>query len=200
MTSAYDGEEGLRLARLEKPDLIVLDILLPKLDGLTFCRILRAESGIPIVMLTARAEEADKLVGLELGADDYITKPFSPRELVARIKTVLRRTDRFSSQELGRLIFDDLSIDFDKHQVIVGNNKLDLTSTEFQLLGIMAKHPGRVYSRLQLVDQIQGFAFEGYERTIDTHIKNLRKKIEKDPKNPGYIQTVHGVGYKFEVS
>ena len=192
---AHRGDEGLALARTERPDLIVLDLMLPRLDGLDLCRAIRRDSQVPIIMLTARSEEADKLVGLELGADDYVTKPFSPRELVARVRAVLRRA-RGGEAEPEVLRHQDLVLDVARHEVTVAGRPVDLTPTEFALLAALLRAPGRVFSRLQLLDLVQGDAYEGYERTIDAHIKNLRQKIEPDPKNPRYVATVYGVGYK----
>ncbi len=193
--TAYDGNEALFMARQERPDLVILDLMLPEMDGLDVCRHLRRESDIPIIMLTARVEEADKLVGLELGADDYITKPFSPRELVARVRAVLRRAERPSEPEIISL--GEVTIDQGRHMVKVGGREVRLTPTEFDLLTALMRHPGRVFTRLQLLEMVQGYAYEGYERTIDVHIKNLRWKIEPQPHEPRYILTIHGVGYKF---
>lgn len=194
---ARDGPEGLRRHRQESPDLVVLDLMLPGMDGLDVCRAIRRESSTPIIMLTARAEETDKLIGLELGADDYITKPFSPRELVARIRAVLRRT--IGEQVAPATIrAADIEIDTEAHTVSVRGQPVDLTPTEFDLLAALARHPGRVLSRAQLLDAALGEVYEGYERTIDVHIRNLRRKIEPDPGNPRYIQTVYGVGYRFQ--
>jgi two-component system alkaline phosphatase synthesis response regulator PhoP len=165
------------------------------MDGFDVCRTIRRESGVPIIILTARVEEEDRVVGLELGADDYITKPFSPRELVARVRAVLRRAQGEISPP-AVLRVGDLVIDLERREVRVGDREVRLTPTEFELLTAMARHPGRVFTRLQLLERIQGVAYEGYERTIDAHIKNLRQKIEPDPRNPQYILTVYGVGYK----
>jgi two-component system OmpR family response regulator len=193
--TAYDGRAALNMARAESPDLIVLDLMLPEVSGWDVCRALRAESNVPIIMLTARDEDTDKIIGLELGADDYVTKPFNPKELVSRIRAVLRRTQR--PMEKRKIIeFSDLSIDPEKYEVRRGSELLELTPTEFELLRVLAESPGRVYSRMQLLDIVQGEAFEGYERTIDSHIKNLRKKVEPDPDRPMYILTVRGIGYK----
>lgn len=192
---AQRGDEGLALARTERPDLIVLDLMLPGLDGLDLCRKVRHNSQVPIIMLTARAEEADRLLGLELGADDYVTKPFSPRELVARVRAVLRRV-RGGEPAAELLRVGDLALDMAGHTVALDGRPVELTPTEFALLAAMMRAPGRVFSRLQLLEQVQGEAYEGYERTIDAHIKNLRQKIEADPKNPRYVATVYGVGYK----
>jgi len=196
---AYNGSEGLRVARREKPDLIVLDLMLPGMDGLDICRAIRRESDVPIIMLTARVEEVDKLIGLELGADDYITKPFSPRELVARVRAVLRRAQG-SLPTVETLTAGDILLNISTHTVTVRGRSVNLTPTEFDLLAALMKHPGRVFTRLQLLDQVQGYAYEGYQRTIDTHIKNLRRKIEANPRKPEYILTVYGVGYKFRES
>jgi DNA-binding response OmpR family regulator len=191
-----DGQTALTLFRHERPDLVILDLMLPGIDGLDVARILRKESGVPIIMLTARSEETDKLIGLELGADDYVTKPFSPREVVARVRAVLRRVEgEVSSPEVIRT--GDVVIDLERHTAEVAGRPVDLTPTEFDLLALLARYPGRTFPRLQLLEHTQGEAYEGYERTIDVHIKNLRRKIEPDPKNPRYILTVYGVGYKF---
>jgi DNA-binding response OmpR family regulator len=193
---ASDGKSAIDIFRREKPDLMVLDLMLPGISGHDVCRTLRKESEVPIVMLTARDEVTDKIVGLELGADDYITKPFDPRELVARVKAVLRRQEVKATP--SRVITSgELSMDLDKRVVHRSGKTLDLTATEFDLLHAMAEVPGRVFSRLQLLDKVQGQAFEGYERTIDSHIRNLRKKIEPEPDHPQYVLTVYGVGYKF---
>ncbi len=196
VATAFDGQQALTMYRHEKPALIVLDLNLPVIDGLDVCRTLRKESNVPIIMVTARVEETDRLIGLELGADDYITKPFSPREVVARVRAVLRRTEG-QPAKTETLTAGDLSIDLGKHSTEVDGRGIDLTPTEFDLLTVMMQNPGRAFTRLQLLDQVLGEAFEGYERTIDAHIKNLRQKIERDPKNPRYILTVFGVGYKF---
>jgi DNA-binding response OmpR family regulator len=194
---ATRGDEGLALARTERPDLIVLDLMLPGLDGLELCRKVRQSSQVPIIMVTARAEEADKLIGLELGADDYITKPFSPRELVARVRAVLRRA-RGGEAPPELLRAGDLALDVAAHAVTLSGQPVQLTPTEFALLETLMRSPGRVFSRLQLLEQALGEAYEGYERTVDAHIKNLRQKIEPDPKNPRYIITVYGVGYRLD--
>ncbi len=196
VVTAYDGQEALTVFRHENPALVLLDLNLPQIDGLDVCRALRKESNVPVIMLTARVEETDRLIGLELGADDYIVKPFSPREVVARVRAVLRRSEgepaRAETFSAG-----DLALDLGKHSARLKDRPLDLTPTEFDLLTVMMQNPGRVFTRLQLLDQVQGEAFEGYERTIDAHIKNLRQKIERDPKTPRYILTVFGIGYKF---
>ncbi len=194
---AYDGQEALDLARCKEPDLIVLDLLLPKLDGTEVCRILRTESRVPIIMLTARSTDEDKLLGLDLGADDYVTKPFNPRELVARIRAVLRR---MAPEEEPRedMRFDGLTISFVRHEVFVRDKAINLTPTEFRLLGVLAREPGRVFSRAELLDRVFGCNYEGLERTVDVHIMNLRRKIEPEPGKPRYVVTVPGVGYRFE--
>ena len=194
---AYDGLEALELARRKRPDLILLDLMLPEMNGLDVCRILQAESEVPIIMLTAKTTDEDKLIGLELGADDYVTKPFNPREVVARVRAVLRRADRESPQGPTEMRFADLVIDGRCHEVRMQGKVVDLTPTEFRLLEVLAGEPGRVYTRLELLDQVFGYDFEGFERTVDVHVKNLRKKIEPDPKQPAYVKTVYGVGYKF---
>lgn len=195
--TAYDGESALKMARSQSPDLIVLDLMLPRINGWDVCRILRKESNVPIIMLTARDEVTDKIVGLELGADDYMTKPFDPKELVSRVRAVMRRSNE-QKGPAATLKVADITIDVEKRRVDRGGINIDLTQIEFDLLKLMAENRGRVYSRMQLLDRIQGDAYEGYERTIDSHIKNLRKKIEPDPDNPRYVLTVRGVGYKVE--
>jgi len=192
---AYDGKTALDLARKEHPDLVVLDLMLPEISGWDVCRTLRKESDVPIIMLTARDDTTDKIVGLELGADDYVTKPFDPKELVSRVRAVLRR---YEGKAVSSNVINvgDLAIDVDRRMVRRGDTNIDLTSTEFDLLRVLAEGPGRVYTRMQLLDKTQGEAYEGYERTIDSHIKNLRKKIEPDPNHPKYVLTVHGAGYK----
>jgi DNA-binding response OmpR family regulator len=193
--NAYDGDSALAEARANKPDLIVLDLKLPGMDGLDVTRALRKESNVPIIMLTARSEESDKLVGLELGADDYITKPFSPKELVARVRAVLRRTES-AQQGAEMLRVADLALDVPRMVAKVGGKEVELTPTEFQLLETLARQPGRVFTRAQLLEALHGVAFESYERAIDTHIKNIRRKIEPNPHQPRYILMVYGVGYK----
>jgi DNA-binding response OmpR family regulator len=193
---AHDGKQALAAFRRDKPNLVLLDLNLPEMDGLDVARTLRAESNIPLIMVTARVEETDRLIGLELGADDYITKPFSPREVVARVRAVLRRVEgETAPAEILRA--GAVEMDLQKHTVTLDGEPIDLTPTEFELLAALMKHPGRVFTRLQLLDRVQGDAFEGYERTIDAHIKNLRQKLRDDPKQPRYLITVFGVGYKF---
>jgi DNA-binding response OmpR family regulator len=194
---AGDGQMALTVYRHEKPALVVLDLGLPGMDGLDVARALRRESDVPIIMLTARVDETDKLIGLELGADDYVAKPFSPRELVARVRAVLRRTGGEREQAPPPIVSGDVQIDLERRQVTVAGSSVELTPTEFDLLAVMARHPGRVFTRLDLLDRVQGYAFEGYERTVDAHVKNLRQKIEPDPKHPRYLLTVYGVGYRF---
>jgi len=196
VVTAHDGKAALAQFRHERPDLIVLDLNMPGLDGIDVARAVRQEGNTPIIMLTARVQETDRIVGLELGADDYVTKPFSPRELVARVRAVLRRTQPTASS--GALIrAGDLIIDPDKRAAYRDEHALGLTTTEFDLLLVLARTPGRVFSRMELLDRVQGVAYEGYERTVDVHIKNLRKKLEPDPRNPRYILTVYGAGYRF---
>jgi len=194
--TAYDGRAALDSARRDHPDLIVLDLMLPELDGIEVCRQIRRSSDVPIIMLTARVDEADKLIGLEIGADDYITKPFSPREVVARARVVLRRA---SGAMVPAVVLrcSEVLLDVDRRSVQVGGRPVELTPTEFDLLAALMRNAGRPLSRSQLLDASQGDEYAGYERTIDAHIKNLRRKIEADPASPRYILTVFGVGYKF---
>jgi DNA-binding response OmpR family regulator len=193
--TASDGPTALDSARRDRPDLVVLDLGLPGLDGLDVTRELRRDGSMPIVMVTARDDEVDKLLGLELGADDYLTKPFSPRELVARIKAVLRRTDRpVEAADVIRV--GDLQLDVPRMRTEVAGRSVDLTPTEFTLLATLARQPGRIFTRSQLLDALHGIAFESYERAIDSHIKNLRRKLEPDPRQPRYVLTVYGVGYR----
>lgn len=194
--TASDGPQGLAAARRERPDLIVLDLMLPGMDGLDVCRELRREGSTPVIMLTARVEESDKLVGLELGADDYLTKPFSPRELVARVRTVLRRASGHAAPaEVIRA--GALTLDRARYRALLPDREVALTPTEFEILAALAGQPGRIFSRAQLLTVARGVAFESYERAIDSHIRNLRRKIEPSEGEPRYIITVHGVGYKF---
>ncbi len=193
---AQDGLQALDVARKKQPDLVVLDLMLPGLDGLDVCRILRSESRVPIIMLTARTTEDDRLIGLDLGADDYVTKPFSPRELIARVRAVLRRTLDAAPGEQGHIAIGDLLVDRHGHEVTRQGQPVPLTPTEFQLLLTLAEQPGRTFTRLELLERAFGTDFEGFERNVDVHVKNLRKKIEPDPQRPTYIQTVYGVGYK----
>jgi DNA-binding response OmpR family regulator len=196
--TATNGQDALYLARDERPDLVVLDIQMPKLDGLEFTRRARAElPDLAIIMLTARVEETDRIVGLEMGADDYVTKPFSPRELVARVRSVLRRTQA-APPPAHVLRVGELTLDRDRREVQVAGAPVELTPTEFDLLAAMMSVPGHALSRSDLLEAVQGVAFEAYERTVDAHIKNLRRKIEPDPANPQYVLTVRGVGYRLE--
>jgi two-component system alkaline phosphatase synthesis response regulator PhoP len=194
--STGDGLTALSIASSERPDLIVLDLMLPGMDGLDVCRRLRQESDVPIIMLTARVEETDRLIGLELGADDYISKPFSPRELVARVRAVLRRT-KGEVREPGILRAADLEIHLEGHRLTRGGEPVALSRIEFNLLVTLAQHPGLTYTRAQLLERIHGYAYDGYDRSIDAHIKNLRRKLEQNPSEPHYVLTVYGVGYKF---
>ena len=197
--TAGDGETALRLARTERPSLVLLDLMLPGLDGLDVTRALRQDpstNGLPLIMLTARVDETDRVAGLELGADDYITKPFSPREVVARVRAVLRRAEGPPTYN-GVLRACDLAIDLQRRTVRRGDTPVELTATEFDLLATLARQPGRPFTRAQLVDLVYGDDFDGYDRTVDAHIKNIRRKIEPDPREPRYIQMVYGVGYRF---
>lgn len=194
---AYDGREALDVARAKRPDLVVLDLLLPELDGLDVCRLLRAESRVPIIMLTARSTDDDTLAGLNLGADDYLAKPFNPRELVARIRAVLRRAAP-DDEPQADLQFGELGISFVRHEVTLRDELMSLTPTEFRLLEALAREPGRAFSRSELLDRAFGYDYLGVERTVDVHIMNLRRKIEPDPGRPTYVLTVPGVGYKFD--
>ncbi len=195
--TAYDGQEALDTARRKRPDLIVLDLLLPELDGADVCRLLRAESNVPIIMLTARSTDDDKLRGLDLGADDYVTKPFNPRELMARIRAVLRRAHP-QEEPTGDMHFGDLTISLLRHEVLLRGQSVSLTPTEFRLLETLAREPGRAFSRAELLDRVFGYDYVGVERTIDVHVMNLRRKIEAEPGRPRYIGTVPGLGYRFE--
>ena len=196
VVSASDGKAALAAARSSRPDLVVLDLGLPEIDGLDVARALRRDSNIPIVMLTGRGDEADKIAGLEIGADDYVTKPFSPKELVARIRAVLRRTER--PPDSGDVVrAGEVTLDVPRMRVRVGDRAVELTPTEFQLLAALARAPGRIFTRAQLLDAVHGVAFESYERAIDAHVKNIRRKLEPDPRVPRYLLTVYGVGYRF---
>ena len=200
--TAYDGATGLQAIYQEHPDLLLLDLMLPDQDGWTITRQLRSDdklAALPIIMLTARIEDADKIIGLELGADDYITKPFNPREVVARVRTVLRRSQANPQLAATRVLhFGDLTLDLGRHELRLRGAALEATSTEFKLLQIFMENPGYAFTRIDLIEQALGYDYEGMERTLDSHIKNLRKKIEPDPKAPTYIQTVYGVGYRFD--
>ena len=196
VVQAANGREALYVARYEKPDLIILDVMMPEMDGYEFMRVHGREANTPIIMLTAKVEENDKVLGLEFGADDYIEKPFSIRELIARVRAMLRRLNK---QEVGSemLRVADIAVDRAGRLVQVGGDYVDLTPSEFEILTTLMTSPGRAFSRLDLLDRMSGEAFEGYERTVDVHVRNLRSKIEKDSKNPEYIETVYGMGYRF---
>jgi DNA-binding response OmpR family regulator len=198
--AAYDGQRALELARQKQPDLVVLDLMLPAVDGLDVCRTLRvrAESKVPIIMLTGRTTEEDKLLGLDLGADDYVTKPFSPRELLARVRAVLRRVAEAEDKGPPQVRYDDLIVDFVRHEARLGEAPVHLTPKEFKLLETLVRTPGRAFTRLELLNEVFGFDYEGLERTVDAHVMNLRKKIEPDPGYPRYVITVPGIGYRFE--
>jgi two-component system alkaline phosphatase synthesis response regulator PhoP len=196
VVAAHDGKTALASARSDKPDLIVLDLGLPGMDGLDVTRALRKDSNVPIIMLTARAEETDKLIGLELGADDYMTKPFSPKELVARARAVFRRVDQ-AGTAAETIHVADVTLDVPRMKASIGSREIDLTPTEFELLATLARQPGRIFTRGQLLDAVRGVAFESYERAIDAHVKNIRRKIEPNPREPRYVLTVYGVGYRF---
>ena len=195
--TAHDGLDALQIVRQRKPNIVVLDLMLPGLDGLEVCRKIRKDNDVPILMLTAKDEEADRLVGLEIGADDYVTKPFSPKEVVARVKAILRREHKqvvqYQPIQVGAI-----TIDLERHQVLNNQNQVQLTPTEFKILELLAGNIGKVFSRAQFAEQAQGYTFDGYERTVDAHIKNLRRKIGDQSKDSGYIQTVYGIGYKLE--
>lgn len=195
--SAVNGAVALKRIRESQPDFIILDLMLPDISGEEICRQIRKESNVPILMLTAKSAEEDRIHGIVIGADDYVTKPFSPREVVVRIQAILRRTIGLSQKDLISFNHGDLIIDIPRNEVKARGNSTPLTPIEFKLLTVMAKHPGRVYSRLDLLENIQNDNYEGYERSIDVHIKNLRKKVEKDTKNPEFVLTVFGLGYKF---
>jgi two-component system alkaline phosphatase synthesis response regulator PhoP len=194
--TAGDGRTALAVARREHPDMVVLDLNLPEMDGLEVCRALRRESDVPIIMLTARVQETDRLIGLELGADDYITKPFSPRELVARVRAVLRRV-RGGVHQPGQIRAGGLQIDLLGHRVTRDGQEIHLTRTEFNLLVILAQNPGQIFTRAQLVDRLHGVRYDGFDRSVDAHVKNLRRKLEPDPAEPRYVLTVFGIGYRF---
>lgn len=197
VVTASNGREAIYAARQEKPDLILLDIMMPEMDGFEFIRTYRKERETPIILLTAKLEETDKVIGLELGADDYVTKPFGMSELVARVRAVLRRVERDSAPAPLALRVGDVTLDSDTHVVCVADRRVDLTPSEFALLACLMRAPGRVFSRLDLLESLKGDSLEGSERTIDVHIRNLRGKLELEPSEPRYIQTVFGVGYRF---
>jgi len=198
VVTAYDGIQAVNVAKETHPDLVVLDLMLPGLDGFDVFRALRAESDVPIIMLTAKTTEQDRLNGLDLGADDYVTKPFSPKELAARVRAVLRRLpDETLERGPSELRHGELLVNFAKHEASVAGRLLDLTPVEFRLLGVLIREPDRVFSRAQLIEKVFGYDFDGFDRTIDVHIYNLRRKLEPDPRSPIYIKMVYGVGYKF---
>jgi two-component system alkaline phosphatase synthesis response regulator PhoP len=198
VATAYDGLEALEVARESRPDLVVLDLMLPGLDGFEVFRTLRAESDVPIIMLTAKTTEQDRLKGLDLGADDYVTKPFSPKELAARVRAVLRRLpDEALQRGPEEVRHGELLVNFAKHEASLDGRLLDLTPVEFRLLGVLVREPDRVFSRAQLIEKVFGYDFDGFDRTIDVHVYNLRRKLEPDPRSPTYIKMVYGVGYKF---
>ena len=199
VVTAENGQTALYAARQEKPDLILLDIMMPEMDGFEFIRAYRKESDRPIILLTAKLEESDKVIGLELGADDYITKPFGMRELVARIHSALRRSGQIPRPS-SRLQIGEIVLDRESHSVMVGDRPVHLTPSEFDLLDLLMNTPGRVYTRMDLLEDLQGTSFEGVARTIDVHIRNLRTKIESNPANPRYIETVFGIGYRFKLN
>ena len=196
---AGSGEEGLALLREARPDFLILDVMLPDINGFEICEIIRAEGRqVPIMFLTAKGDIVDKSIGFKAGADDYLVKPFSPRELVARARALLRRVHADSEPQREVLEFGELTIDVSGHKVLVSGEEIDLTASEFKLLTTLSRYPGRVYSRMELVEKVLGYDFEGYERTIDSHVKNLRAKIGDNPRSPKWLHTVHGVGYRFE--
>ncbi len=197
VVTAADGQEALFVARHEKPDVVLLDLMMPEMNGYDFLRSFSRESSTPVIVLTAKVEESDKVLGLELGADDYVVKPFSPRELAARVRAVLRRVEKAQKQTPQILRAGEILVDLEGHLVKVGGQLVDLTPSEFTILATLIAAPGRVFSRLELLERLQGVAYEGYERTIDVHIRNLRAKIEPDPSQPRYIETVYGAGYRF---
>ncbi len=199
VVTAKDGREALFVARDEKPDLIVLDLMMPEMDGYDFMRVHGREADTPVIILTAKMEESDKVLGLELGADDYVTKPFGMKELTARVRAVLRRLEKSQTSNGSNAVLraGDLMLDPDSYLVQLSGQNINLTPSEFDLLAVLMRNPGRAFSRADLLDMLQGTSFEGYERTIDVHVRNLRTKIELDPSNPEYVETVYGVGYRF---
>jgi len=198
VTAVDDGEKAVDTFANRKFDLVVLDLMLPRISGEEVCRRIRDRSDIPIIMLTAKGDEQDRVTGLAIGADDYLVKPFSPRELVARVRALLRRAKVDQAPQRDKMIFGDLEIDIPAHKAVLGGEELELTATEFKLLLTLARYPGKVYTRLELVEKVLGWDFDRYERAIDSHVKNLRSKLKDDPKSPTFIYTVHGVGYRFE--
>ena len=198
VSAAADGEAAIEAFDKHQFDLVILDLMLPKISGEEVCTTIRNSSDVPIIMLTAKGELEDRVAGLGLGADDYLVKPFSPRELVARSRALLRRAHVGDEPQRDRLEFGPLEVDVAGHKAFLGGEELDLTASEFKLLTTLSRYPGRVYSRMELVEKVLGYDFEGYERTIDSHVKNLRSKLGDDPKEPTYLWTVHGVGYRFD--
>lgn len=198
VTAVGDGRAALEEFSKHRFDLVVLDLMLPLVSGEQVCRTIRDASDVPIIMLTAKGETEDRVAGLELGADDYLVKPFSPRELVARVRALLRRARVEEEPQRNRLVYGPLEIDTAGHKALISGEEIELTASEFKLLTTLARYPGRVYSRMELVEKVLGYDFEGYERTIDSHVKNLRAKLGDDPRDPTFIWTVHGVGYRFE--
>ncbi|MBI2908004.1 MAG: response regulator transcription factor [Chloroflexi bacterium] len=198
VAAAYNGKEALEQTRRIHPDLVILDVMLPEIDGLEVCELLRAESKVPVIMLTARTSESDKLLGLDRGADDYVTKPFSLRELAARVRAALRRATCAEEEAVQDISFGDIKVSFARHEVSRDGRVVSLTPTEFKLLEMLVRNPGRAFTRPQLIDRIRGLDFDGLERSLDAHIMNLRRKIEPDPLRPHYVKTVWGVGYKLE--
>ena len=199
VTIAADGQQALEEFSKHPFDLVILDLMIPKIPGERVCKAIRDNSDVPIIMLTAKSEIESRIIGLELGADDYLVKPFSPHELIARVRALLRRAHVDSVPQREVLEFGELVIDVPGHKVTVNDEEIDLTASEFKLLTTLSRYPGRVYSRMELVEKVLGYDFEGYERTIDSHVKNLRAKLGDDPRNPKWLYTVHGVGYRFEV-
>ena len=195
-----DGQSAVEEFQKHSFDLVILDLMLPKLSGERVCRAIRDVSNVPIIMLTAKGEVEDRIIGLELGADDYLVKPFSPRELVARVRALFRRAHKEAEPQAEVLEYGVLTIDISGHKVLIRGEEVDLTASEFKLLTTLARYPGRVYSRMELVEKVLGYDFEGYERTIGSHVKNLRAKLGDDPRNPHWLFTVHGVGYRFEAA
>lgn len=198
VTAVGDGEAALEQFHAHTFDVVILDLMLPKISGEQVCKDIRNGSDVPIIMLTAKGELDDRINGLELGADDYLVKPFSPRELIARIRALLRRANINEEPQRDKLVYGELELDITAHRAMLGDEDLDLTASEFKLLTTLARYPGRVYSRMELVEKVLGYDFEGYERTVDSHVKNLRAKLHDDPRDPRFIFTVHGVGYRFE--
>ena len=198
VTAVGDGQEAIEEFSKHHFDLVILDLMLPRVPGERVCRAIRDVSDVPIIMVSAKGEVEDRVIGLELGADDYLVKPFSLRELVARVRRLLLRAHSDSEPQREVLVFGELTIDVSGHKVMVGGEEVDLTASEFKLLTVLSRYPGRVYSRMELVEKVLGYDYEGYERTIDSHVKNLRAKIGDNPREPKWLHTVHGVGYRFE--